>query len=511
MVSADARGRVGREDSGRRMPAEAVTALDATFLELEEADESAHMHIGAVVLFEPPEDGSAPSLAQLRARLDRVSERLPRFRQRLSEPRTGGLQWPRWVDQEGFEIAHHVREAGLPAPAGEDELREWAQEYFSTRLDRTGPLWEIVLLRLGDGRWAMVSKTHHCMVDGVGSVDFGQQILETEPVAADDPHPPADREPEPPPARAPVSALRQVAEVPLAVGSAAAGAARFGLGVARGIVAMAGAGVDAAAHPDHAREHWRRAKALVGVLIEDELSGAPATSLNEPIGGARSLGVVEVPLDELKRIKASLGGTVNDVVLAAMAGSLRRLLVARGEAPPSAGLRAMVPVNIRTAAEQLELGNRITSLFVGLPVAEPDPLHRYRLQIEEAERLKAGDQAIGSRGIIDLAAHAPPVLHTFLARTLFATRLFNLTITNVPGPQLPLYAFGSRVTAVWPLVPLAARHALGVAVFSYDGRVFFCFNAARDAVPDLEVALAGLREEIATLSEIAAASGNGAR
>ncbi len=490
------------------MPIEDVTALDATFLELEEADESAHMHIGSVALFEPAPGGGVPSLDQLRAKLVAVAEQMPRFRQRLSQPRTGGLHWPQWVDDEAFEVANHVREAGLPAPAGEPELREWAGDYFSSRLDRARPLWEIVLIRLGDGRWAMVSKTHHCMVDGVGSVDIGQALLDT------DPHTPAptleptgfDTElvPAPPAAGSP---LRAVAGATAAVGSSALGLARFGAGFVRGAASIASGTADAAVHPGHAREAWDRARALAGVLVADEVVGAPATSLNRPIGAARSLAVVEVSLDDLKRIKASLGGTVNDVALAAMAGSLRRLLEHRGEAPPAAGLRAMVPVNIRTAAEQLSLGNKITSLFVHLPVAEPDGLRRYRLQVEEAERLKAGDQAVGSREIIDLAAHAPPVLHTFLARSLFATRLFNVTITNVPGPQVPLYAFGSRMTAVWPLVPLAAQHALGVAIFSYDGRVFFCFNVASDAVPDLEVAAAGLADSIAELLELANGAG----
>ena len=467
------------------MSIEDVTALDATFLELEEADESAHMHIGSVAVFEPGPGGEAPTLDQLRAKLVGVADHMPRFRQRLSQPRTGGLHWPQWVDDEAFDVANHVRQAGLPAPAGERELREWAGDYFSSRLDRARPLWEIVLLRLGDGRWAMVSKTHHCMVDGVGSVDIGQALLDTDP---DAPAPTldltgldADLVPAPPPANSPLRAVR--------------GAASIATGAA-----------DAAVHPAHAREAWDRARALAGVLVADEVVGAPATSLNRPIGAARSLAVIEVSLDELKRIKASLGGTVNDVVLAAMAGSLRRLLEHRGEEPPAVGLRAMVPVNIRTAAEQLSLGNKITSLFVHLPVAEPDSLRRYQLQVEEAERLKAGDQAVGSREIIDLAAHAPPVLHTFLARSLFATRLFNVTITNVPGPQVPLYAFGSRMTAVWPLVPLAAQHALGVAIFSYDGRVFFCFNVARDAVPDLEVAAAGLADSIAELGVLASSS-----
>ena len=489
------------------MSIEDVTALDATFLELEEADESAHMHIGSVAVFEPGPGGGAPTLDQLRAKLVGVADHMPRFRQRLSQPRTGGLHWPQWVDDEAFDVANHVRQAGLPAPAGERELREWAGDYFSSRLDRARPLWEIVLLRLGDGRWAMVSKTHHCMVDGVGSVDIGQALLDTDPDAPAPTLDPtgldADLVPAPPPANSP---LRAIGGATAAVGSSALGLARFGADVVRGAASIATGAADAAVHPAHAREAWDRARALAGVLVADEVVGAPATSLNRPIGAARSLAVIEVSLDELKRIKASLGGTVNDVVLAAMAGSLRRLLEHRGEEPPAVGLRAMVPVNIRTAAEQLSLGNKITSLFVHLPVAEPDSLRRYQLQVEEAERLKAGDQAVGSREIIDLAAHAPPVLHTFLARSLFATRLFNVTITNVPGPQVPLYAFGSRMTAVWPLVPLAAQHALGVAIFSYDGRVFFCFNVARDAVPDLEVAAAGLADSIAELGELASSA-----
>ncbi len=163
------------------MQAEGLNALDATFLELEEADQSAHMHIGAVMLFEPPPGKRAPTVERMRADLDARLDSLPRFRQRLSEPRTGGLRWPRWLGDEAFDINRHVHAAALPAPAGETELREWAGEYFSQRLDRARPLWEIVVLELADGRWAMVSKTHHCMVDGVGSVDIGHTLLDPEP------------------------------------------------------------------------------------------------------------------------------------------------------------------------------------------------------------------------------------------------------------------------------------------------------------------------------------------
>jgi WS/DGAT/MGAT family acyltransferase len=246
----------------------------------------------------------------------------------------------------------------------------------------------------------------------------------------------------------------------------------------------------------------RRSRAMAEVLVRDELIAAPSSSLNGPIGSKRRLAVASVPLDELKAIKRELGGTVNDVVLAAAAGGLRELLIARGEDLPSEGLRAMVPVNLRTAGERLALGNRITSLFVRLPVDEPDPRQRYGRQMEEAETLKSGTQATGTTAIIDLTGAAPPVIHSLLARSLYATRLFNLTITNVPGPQQPLYAFGSRMLAVWPLVPLAAEHAVGLAIFSYDGQVFFCVNADYDTVRDLDLLIAGIEDSVAELREI---------
>ncbi len=485
------------------MPAESLTALDATFLELEEVDQSAHMHIGAVMIFEPPAGEGRPSIATLRTQLLSMLDDLPRYRQRLSEPRTGGLRWPRWVDDERFDIAHHLHLAGLPAPAGEPELLEWAGEFFSRRLDRARPLWEVAVLELSDGRWAMATKTHHCMVDGVGSVDAAQMLLDTEPgsrprrpagrAAATSPMPPRAPEPGTGPARR--------------LGALASGAGSLGIGLATGAVRRAvgatRAGIGVMVHPHRAREALHRSRALVGVLARDEVIAAPSTSLNQPMGATRRLAVVEFELEDLATVKRSLGGTVNDVVLALSAAGLRRLFEHRGEPLPRAGVRAMVPVNVRTAAERLELGNRVSSLFVHLPIAEPDPLRRYQQQVDEAEHLKAGTQSLGSRELIDLASHAPPVLHSFLARALFATRLFNVTVTNVPGPRIPLYAFGSRLEAVWPLVPLAAEHGLGIAVFSFDGRIFFCINAARDLVPDLDLVADGIAEALTELTEIA--------
>ena len=189
-------------------------------------------------------------------------------------------------------------------------------------------------------------------------------------------------------------------------------------------------------------------------------------------------------------------------MLAATTGGLRALLVQRGEALPAAGLRAMVPVNVRGAAEQLALGNRITSLFVHLPVAVENPLMRYAKVLDDAERLKAGDQAMAGSTLIELAGMAPPLLHSFLAQALFATRLFNVTVTNVPGPQMTLYAFGSPMRQVLGLVPLAAEHAVGIAILSYDGTVTFGINADHDAVPDVAVIARGIEDTIRELLDL---------
>jgi diacylglycerol O-acyltransferase len=478
---------------------EQLTALDATFLELEEADQSAHMHIGGVIVLEGQPEGGGPPIERIREDVTARLPDLPRYLQRLSSPRTGGLHWPSWEQDPDFHVDRHVFAAGLPARGGLDELREWAGEYYSQRLDRTKPLWEIAVLQLADGRWALVTKTHHCMIDGVGSVDMAQTLLDTQvergprPAASEIATPEPD---EPADGGGRLGPLTRIAKPALAMGHAAVNAAQAGLRAAE-----SAAGV--VAHPDRAREALRRSRALAELIARDELVSAPKSSLNEPIGAKRSLSVLTVDLDDLRAIKRSLGGTVNDVVLAASAGGLRRLLQQRGEELPPSGLRAMVPMNVRTAGERLAMGNRISSLFVHLPVAAEDPAHRYELQLEEAETLKAGTQAEGSTTMINLAGHMPPVLHSFVARSLFATRLFNVTITNVPGPQIPLYYFGSKVEEIWPLVPIAAKHAVGLAVFSYDGKVCFCLNVDRDSCRDVEVLSEGIATSLQELRELA--------
>jgi WS/DGAT/MGAT family acyltransferase len=447
-----------------------LTALDATFLELEQADPAAHMHIGAVMVFAPRPGGGCPSPDEVRGRLALRLDSLPRFRQRLSSPVVSGSGFPHWEPDPCFDLDHHIRRAALPAPGGTAELLEWAGDFYSHRLERTRPLWEMVVLEgLEHGRWALCTKTHHALVDGIGSVDAAAVLLDLEPDA------PVEGPWRPPPPEA---------------------------GHHSGLAAAVAGAAHVVRHP---RDAVERSLTLADLVLREELVAAPHTSLTAPLGKHRRLATVGLPLDELKAVKSAIGGTVNDVVLTAVSGGLRALLVGRGEAPPAGGLRAMVPVNVRAAEEGLALGNRISSLFVQLPVDEPDPLAAHLRVRAETQRLKRSGQALGSSTLLDLAELAPPVLHAVLARSLYGTRLFNVTVTNVPGPQVPMFAFGSRLEDAIPLVPLASDHTVAVAVLSLDGQVVFCLNCDRDAVPDAPEAARGIRETLDALLRIAVA------
>ena len=463
---------------------ESLSPLDATFLELEDADPSAHMHIGGLLVFDPLPSGGIPTIGRLRRHVDHRLQALPRYRMRLSQPRTGGLRRPAWVPDEHFDLAVHVTRAALPAPGREGELLEWTADFWSHRLDRRRPLWRIVLLEgLAGGRWALATKTHHSLVDGVGSIDVGTVLLDARPHGGrwrPPPRPPAGDEPDDRP-----GALRRLAGVPWATTLTAA---------------------DLVRHPRRAAPVAGAIQGLAELLVRDELVAAPRSSVNVPLSEHRRIAVADVKLRDVRAVKHALGGTVNDVVLTIVTAGLRDLLLHRGETPPRAGLRAMVPVNLRDPAEVNGLGNRITSLFVHLPVAAEDAAGRYAALRAETDQLKAGNQAAGGRALVDLAGLAPPVAHGVLAQALFATRLFNVTVTNVPGPQEPLFAFGAPLRRAVPLVPLAAEHAVGVAALSYDGRVCLCVHADRDTVPDAAVVTAGIRAELKALRALAAAA-----
>jgi WS/DGAT/MGAT family acyltransferase len=482
---------------------EHLTPLDATFLELEQLDESAHMHIGAILVFDPLPDGSTPSRERVCRLLESRLAQLPRYRQCLSAPHTGGLSWPEWKDDLAFDLAKHVGHAALPAPGGQQELCEWASSFFSQRLDRHRPLWEMVLVEgLARGRWALATKTHHCMVDGVGSVDVGHLLLDTSPEAAAGGAETRDLGGAVSFAggRHPASSARR--SEPGVLGSLTR-LARAGVGLVPTDTVMhaAQAGAHGMLHP---REALHKARSALAMIVRDELHAAPRTSLNDPIGTRRRFEIVQASLAEVKEIKDALGGTVNDVVLAATGSGLRALLQSRGEALPQAGLRAMVPMNVRLAAEHLALGNKVSSLFVEVPVAHVDPARRYRETVARSRSLKAdATQAEGTTAVMELTGLAPPVIHAAIAQTLYATRLFNVTITNVPGPQQTLYAFGAPLREVHPLVPLAAEHAVGVAVISYDGSLYFGVVADPDVVPDLDVMLDALEHSIGELLTLA--------
>ena len=454
---------------------EPLTALDATFLELEQMDEGATMHIGGVMVFDPLPDGGVPTVEAMCTNIASRLTLLPRYSQRLSSERTGGLAWPRWQTDSQFEIRNHIRRAALPAPGGDAELCEWAADFFSHRLDRTRPLWEMALVEgLEHGRWALATKTHHCLVDGVGSVGVAQLLL--------------DAEPSPPPR----TFAKPAADEPGSVWQALIPHPPDAIvDLARTGARAASAGAHAALHP---RETFEKSRSLAEVIVRDELVAAPHASLNVPIGPTRRFEIVRASLPELKAIGHELGGSVNDVVLAACTAGLRRLLISRKEPLPPDGLRAMVPMNVRAGSEQLALGNRVSSLFVELPVAEPDALARLRKIVELTSRLKSSNAALGTSTMIDLAALAPPLLHTLIARSLYATRLFNLTITNVPGPRIPLYAFGAPLREIHPIVPLAAEHAVGIAIFSYNGGMVLGLGADCDSTPDLHVLAEGVEQ-----------------
>ncbi len=448
---------------------ERLSILDTMFLVLEQTDANAHMHIGAALVFDPLPGGGTPEIDTLRELVETRMGLMPRFAQRLSGRRVGPLTWLTWEPAPNFAVAAHLRHATLPAPGGEAELREWLSDFWSHRLDRSRPLWEMTLLDgLEHGRWALATKTHHCLVDGVGSVDLGDVLLDVSP---DAPLPPAQPlgEQVDTAARRPGGSFWLSPRTALRAGRAGAGALL------------------------RPRRSLRRLRAATELVVRNEVIGAPSSSLNEPLSGVRGYASVRVGLDEIARVRERHGGTINDVVLALCAGGLRHLLLARGETPSPDGLRAQVPVNVRRTDQHGALGNELTSLFVDVPVDEADPVARYRRVRGASEQAKGGTQRTGGRTIVEVANLGPPLAGGTLAYLMFGTtRMFNLTITNVPGPRGRRFALGAPLVGILPLVPLFAGRSVGIAVVSYDGQLTFGVNADRVAAPDVAVLAEGI-------------------
>ncbi|HEX2568194.1 MAG TPA: wax ester/triacylglycerol synthase family O-acyltransferase [Polyangia bacterium] len=452
---------------------ERLSSLDASFLEFE--DRTAHMHVGALAVF----DGSPPRYEEVmelvRARLPQV----PRYRQRLAPvPLRAGR--PVWVDDAHLDLEYHVRHTALPAPGDDVQLKRLAARLFSQRLDRDKPLWELWFVEgLAGDRFALVSKTHHCMVDGISGVDIATVLLDGTREARPPRAEPWRPRPAPTPSELVIDALREQVIHPWEVlrdaGQTGSEAQRLLLSVAGGI------------------------KPLIGLA---QLGQAPASSLNQPIGPHRRFETVQLDLAEIRRIRRVLGGTVNDVILAVVAGALRTLLEERGE-QLGPDLRAMVPVSVRPPEGRGTFGNQVTAVFCPLPVAETDPRRRLERVRAAMQDLKQSQQALGALAISKLGDFAPPTLLAQAARLQAHTRFFNLVVTNVPGPQTPLYLLGRRMLGCYPAVPLAANQTVVIGLLSYDGTVGVGLMGDADATRDLPRLGEALASSLAELSALA--------
>lgn len=465
-----------------------LSPLDASFLYLEEA--TTPMHVGGVAVFRRPARGfDYDRLVEL------IEQRLalvPRYRQKVRHV-PGNLARPVWVDDPEFDIAYHVRRSALPRPGSQEQLTDLVGRLMSRPLDHTRPLWEMYLIEGlapaakgpgsgKNGRIAILTKTHQAMVDGISAIDIGQVILDVSAEPRDTPEELWMPRPEPTDGQLLLGALSEtvtrpgelVDNVRTATGDAMATVGKIGRAAGK-VLTMA-------------RTAGRR---------------APGLPLNAEISTQRRFGLVRTNLADYRAVRAAYGCDVNDVVLAVIAGALRSWLMSRGEpVGGSSTVRALVPLSVRgegdvpSSATGGSLGNRVASFLVDLPVGEPSPrvrLHQVTHQMRE--HTDTGD-AVGADTLVRIGGFAPPTLHAVGARAAngMARRFFNLVVTNVPGPQFPLYAAGARMLEMFPVVPLAKGQAVAIGLTSYDGGVYYGLNGDRDAMPDIDV-LAGMVTE----------------
>jgi WS/DGAT/MGAT family acyltransferase len=457
---------------------ERMSTLDAGFFFVEH--ENVPMHIGSVAVFEGPAPAYEDLIELIAAKLPLV----PRYRQVV---RTAPMQIfrPVWADDEHFEIGYHVRHVAVPSPGGAGQLRKLAAQIFAQRLDRARPLWEAWLLEgLKGGRWAVLSKVHHCVVDGIGGNDLMTAIFDLD---RDAERPaPAAWEPEPEP-----SLLDLVAA---GVRDTVAGPFRQLAGLSR----LLGQPMPAR---DEVLDFGRGLTASAG-----RLAVPSAASLNGSIGPHRRWAWARASLSEVKEIRSALGGTVNDVVLAAITRGFRDLLEARGELTDGLVVRSLVPVSTRNQDEQGVTSNRVSAVLVNLPVGEPEPLQRLALLRDQMDDLKRTSQAVGAEILTGMLGFAAPTLLALGSRTAFSLPqpLVQTVTTNVPGPRFPLFLLGRRMMRIYPYVPIGDRLRISVAVFSYLDRFSFGITADYDAVPDLGVLTRGISRGLAELEALSA-------
>jgi diacylglycerol O-acyltransferase / wax synthase len=450
-----------------------MSPLDASFLHIEDA--VTHMHIGSVGIFEGPAPGADEVPAAIAARLPVV----PRYRQKVRFVPLA-LGRPVWVDDPHFNLNYHVRRTALPSPGGDQELRNLLGRVMSQQLDRAKPLWELWIAEgLGEGRWALISKTHHCMVDGVSATDLLSVLLDSERESAPGVADAWRAAPEPNPAELVTHALAERAASPYE-------GVRTVLAYVRGPRRLA-------------REAFEMGRGLAN--LRGLADPGHSTSLNGPIGPHRRWDWARGRLSDIKSIREAHGGTVNDVVLAAITGGFRELLLAREEAVQGRVIRTLVPVSVRAEHERGTYNNKVSAMFAELPVEIDDPVARLDAIREQTQQLKRSGQAVAAERLTALTGFAPAMLLALAGRvgSRIPQRTVNTITTNVPGPQQPLYLCGRRMLEAFPFVPLGGSVRVGVAIFSYDGNINFGVTGDRDSSPDIGVLCEGIERGIEQL------------
>jgi WS/DGAT/MGAT family acyltransferase len=438
------------------------------------------MHIGGLTIIEGPPPATSELLEQIRLRLHLV----PRYRHKLANTALDSGR-PVWVDDPTFNLEYHIRHTALPTPGQWEQLCSLTARIFSQQLDRSKPLWEMWLIEgLEDDRFALITKTHHSLIDGIAGVDLATVLF--------------DLSPEPPPIRHSGRSWQPHREPGTTelIAAGMKGAVRAGLALAEGAV-------DALAHPEHALARAREAAEGVAEVVWATLNPAPETPLNVPIGPHRRFFGIACQLEDFKTVKNAFGGTVNDVVLAVVTGALRTFLISRGRRTEGVELRALVPVSVRVEDEKGEGGNRLVAMRGPLPVYIADPVQRLRFVSQAMDGLKESKQALGAEVIAGVQNFAPPTLLAQASRLNFSTRLFNLIVTNIPGPQFPLYVLGREMLEAYPVAFLPENHALDIAIMSYNGQMNFGLLGDFDALPDIGEISASISAELETLVSLA--------
>jgi len=465
-----------------------LTALDASFLYLE--GPTTPMHVGSVLVFQP-EDGGFEYERLVALISERISF-VPRYRQCVREV-PGRLANPLWVDDEDFDVTYHVRRSALPRPGSDDQLQEFVARIQSRRLDRRRPLWEVYLIEgLAGGRFAVVTKCHQALVDGVNVLDIAHVLVDREPDTAESTQQKWRPAREPSDVELIASALVDAVLRPSQIAENVRGA----------ITDVKAAG----------RPLFSAVGAVMSTVARTAVRPAPVSPLNAEIGEARRYVIVGTDLADYRTVRRRLAKghyadevTINDVVLATISGALRSWLLTRGEAVHTATtVRAMVPVSVYDVDDSIGVGDRVIACFVDLPVGEPGVSMRLH-QIAFAMRQQIeGGHAVGADSLAGLAGFTSPTLHSLGARlgSAASRRLFNLIITNVPGPQQALYVGNARMLSTYPVMPLARGQAVSIGVTSYDGGVYFGLNGDRNAMPDLDVLGQCLVDSLAELVEI---------